>query len=434
MSVTPIRLTRLEREHRYLELLVRAGEILAEALDWHQTIGSVCAAAVDTVADICLLHLANGTVSLVSAAHSDKKLEPELARAAAFLYENKRGVTHPVLRVVKTGQPMLVPHVDQKYMRAHSTSAAHEQFMRSMKYRSVMVVPLISTTQGIIGALTLVRTDANEERYDEEALRFAQDLARRCATAIGKAKLYAQTVHIATVYQQAALPAALPKVDGVSFDAFYEPSSEELLVGGDWYDSFELPDKRIAITVGDVLGHGIDAAVWMSRLRNGFRAALIAQADPARALEIADQMMRMELREEFTTALVALIDPARRTLSCASAGHPGPLVWDGTGEVIDPFAERGLPLGLRSLGEVAKTSQTLCLTPGSFAVFFTDGLLEWDRNIPRAWSRLEAAVSRRDIREALHPANAIREYVIEATRHDDDVAILTVRWDRSPKT
>ncbi len=324
----------------------------------------------------------------------------------------------------------MIPVAEDDYFRRSSTSAEHEQYMRRMKYRSLMIVPLTSATQGTMGALTLVRTDDNEERYDAQALRFAQDLARRCATAIAKAKLYEQTVHIATVYQRAALPERLPSRDGISFDAFYEPSSEELLVGGDWYDAFELPDGRIAITVGDVLGHGVEAAIWMSRLRNALRAALFGDPDPARALEIGDQMLRTEFREEFTTALIALIDPIHQTLSCASAGHPGPLVWDGTGEVIDPFAERGLPLGLRKLGEVAKTSQLLCVKPGSFAAFFTDGLLEWNRNIAQAWSRLQHAIARQDVREALHPANAIRTHVIDANRHEDDVAILTVRWDK----
>jgi serine phosphatase RsbU (regulator of sigma subunit) len=330
-----------------------------------------------------------------------------------------------------TKQPVCKRDIDDEYFRTESVSAEHEQFMRSMHYRSIMVVPLISATQGIIGTITFVRTAESDERYDDDSLRFARDLARRCATAIAKAKLYEQTLKIATIYQKAALPARLPSREGISFDAFYEPSSEELLVGGDWYDAFELSDGRIAITVGDVLGHGIQAAIWMSRLRNGLRAALFSEPDPARALEVADQMLCMEFREEFTTALVGLIDPVRQTLSCASAGHPGPLVWDAAGDVYDPFAERGLPLGLRSFGAIAKTSQVISLQAGTFAVFFTDGLLEWNRDIAQAWLQLNAAIARPDVREALHPASAIRDRVIDGRRHGDDVAILTVRWDRS---
>lgn len=418
----------LEREHRYLELLVRAGEILSTALDWHETINGVCEAAVQTVADICLLALADSDLYLAASAHRDRTLAPLLRCAGEFLPERTRA-EHPAAIVVRTGRPILVPQIDEAYLTRSSTSPEHEQFMRRMEYRSLIVVPLISKTQGTIGALTLVRTRQSEERYDEEVLRFARDLATRCATAIAKSRLYEQSRHIATVYQRAALPARLPKRTGIHFDAYYEPSSEELLVGGDWYDAFELEDGRLAITVGDVLGHGIDAATWMSRLRNGFRAALFGDPDPARALEIADKMMRAESREDFTTALVALIDPTRETLSCASAGHPGPLLWNGTGRIVDPFRERGLPLGLRDLGESARTSQTLALHPGSFLVFFTDGLLEWDRDFDRSWTRLEEAMCRHEIREAARPAKAIRDDVIGTARHEDDVAILTMRWE-----
>lgn len=432
----PIPFGRLEREHRYLQLLLCAGEILAGALDWHETITSVCAAAVETVADLCILDLKDDeeNVTLAAAAHSRPELTPLIEKAGVFLHQRKRQATHPVIVAVATGQAILVQNVDDDYLRSHSVSAEHEQYMRRMRYRSLAVVPLVSATQGRIGALTLVRTEPSEERYDEESLRFIEDLARRCATAIAKAKLYEQTRHIATVYQRAALPERLPDRNGISFDAVYEPSSEDLLVGGDWYDAFEFPDGRIAITIGDVLGHGIEAAIWMSRLRNGLRAALFSDPDPANALEVADQMLRTEFREEFTTALVALIDCGHETLSCASAGHPGPLVWDNSGEVIDPFAERGLPLGLRNFGPVAKTAQVLALKTGSFVTFFTDGLLEWNHDISGAWSRLYDAIGRREVREAEHPAQAIRDRVIDAARHEDDVAVLTVRWDKARRS
>lgn len=429
----PLPLTRLEREHRYLQLLVRAGEILGTALDWHGTIGSVCAAAVDTVADICLLDLnIGGTVDLAAAAHADRKRTAELRQSGEFLTSGSRNVSHPVCAAISSGNPVLVPLVDDAYLRAHSTSEEHEQFMRRLGYRSLMIVPLMTKTQGVVGAMTLVRTDRSEERYDSESLLFAQDLGRRCATAIAKAQLYEQVLNIATTYQKAALPASLPPCEGMTLDAFYEPSSEELLVGGDWYDAFELPDGRIAITVGDVLGHGLEAATWMSKLRSGFRAALFGEPDALRALRIADHMVRAEAQDAFTTAIVAIVDPRHRTLTCASAGHPGPLIWDPTGQIVDPFEERGLPLGLRDLDDVGKTAQTLSLQPGFFAAFFTDGLLEWNRDIDKAWESLKTAIASPEVRLAENSATAVRNAVLNENRHEDDIAILTVRLDKSP--
>ncbi|MGH7330431.1 MAG: PP2C family protein-serine/threonine phosphatase, partial [Polyangiaceae bacterium] len=216
----------------------------------------------------------------------------------------------------------------------------------------------------------------------------------------------------------------LPQREGMFFDAIYEPSSQELLVGGDWYDAFNLVDGKIAITVGDVLGHGLDAAIWMSRLRNGLRAALFADSNPVRALQIAGRLLRAEIREEFVTALVAIIDPVEKTLECASAGHPGPLVWHD-GKVSDPITDRGVPLGLSQLGPGA-TTEKISLSPGCFLVFFTDGLLEWNRNIGEAWAQLESALRRPEVRESAHPARAIREAVIAGDRHEDDVAVLTI--------
>ncbi len=420
-----------DAEHRYLELLVRAGEILGTALDWHETVGAVCDAVVDTIADLCFLYIKDerGALHLAAAAAAQPKIANQLKEADRFMQGPMRR-TPLVAQVLETGESLLVPEVDEQFIETSSVNAAYEQFMRRMNYRSLVIVPIVTKTQGIVGAMGVVRTDRTNEHYDERSLRFIEDLARRCATAIGKAMLYEQTRHIATVFQRAALPNRLPEFEGILLDAFYEPSSQELLVGGDWYDAFTLSDGRIAVTIGDVLGHGLEAAVWMSRLRNGFRAALFGDPDPARALEIVDQMLRSEGEDEFfTTALVALVDPIRQMLCCASAGHPGPLIWTGSGEVLDPFQERGLPLGLRTIAPAAQTAQTLTVHAGSFAAFFTDGLLEWNRDVASSWSALQRAIEKQTIREAVHPARELRDAVIDGAKHQDDVAIVTVRWD-----
>ena len=412
------------RDPRYLELLVRVGEILSSAIDWERTVSAVCNAAVETVADICVLGLTDSELHVAAAAHQNPELTPALHGIGSFLF-GPRTAVHPLVETITTKEPILVSEIGDEWLRLHSTSREHEAFMRRMHYRSMIVVPLISVTEGVIGALQFVRTDPEREEYDENALRFAQDVARQCANAIDKSRMFEQTLRIATLYQKAALPDKLPQHEGIVFDAIYEPSSQELLVGGDWYDAFTLDDGRIAITVGDVLGHGLDAAIWMSRLRNGLRAALFAEPDPVRALSIAGRLLRAEFREEFVTALVALIDPVAKTLEAASAGHPGPLVWNGSDDIVDLIQERGVPLGLSQLGAAAKP-ETFSLTPGCFLAFFTDGLLEWNRNIGQAWAHLEDALRRVEVRQAPHPAHAIRDAVIAGNRHEDDVAVLTV--------
>jgi serine phosphatase RsbU (regulator of sigma subunit) len=324
-------------------------------------------------------------------------------------------------------------HLANAGLEKHATSDEHRAFMERLGYRSMMILPLLSRTSGVLGAMTLAKT-SDATPFDQTDLRFAADLARRCASAIAKSILHSKAVDIAARFQEAALPGKLPQVPGLVLDGFYEPSSEELLVGGDWYDAFEMPDGRIAITVGDVLGHGIKAAVWMARLRNALRAALLSEADPAGALIVADQLMRLDSEDEFSTALVAIIDPVHRTISCASAGHPGPLMWMHDGTIADPISERSLPLGLQQLESVQiRRSQTVLVKAGIFAVFFTDGLLEWNRDVPTAWERLMEAMRRHDVRFARRPAAAIRANVIDTDSHPDDVAILTLRVDGPPR-
>ena len=417
-----------ERDFYYFDLLLRAGEILDRSLDYSQTLQNVCGAAVDTVADVCIIDLGSAeSPRMEAAAHRDPKRTPELENAGRFLRHAEGKSPHPVREVIRSRKALLVTRVDESYLALHATSDEHRSFMERLGYRSMMILPLVSQTSGVLGAMTLAKT-SDESPFDQIDLRFAADLARRCAAAIAKSILHSKTVDIASRFQLAALPGRLPEVPGFVLDGFYEPSSEELLVGGDWYDAFEMPDGRIAITVGDVLGHGIDAAVWMGRLRNALRAAILSEPDPAGALIVADHLMRLDSEDDFSTALVAIVDPVHKTMSCASAGHPGPLLWMPGGKVEDPVSERSLPLGLHELeSEQIRRSQTVLMKAGMFTVFFTDGLLEWNRDVPAAWERLIEAMQRHDIRFARRPAAVIRETVIGSGSHPDDVAILTLR-------
>ena len=253
---------------QYLELLLRAGEIFEESIDYHETIQNVCEAAVESIADICLLDLgAPMELHMAAAAHSDGAKTSDLRHAGKYLHSDGHGPSHPVWNVFSSETPVLVERVDEAYLKNNSTSAEHEQFMRDLRYGSVILAPLRSRLHGMLGVLTLVRTRGSLP-FMQDDVSFAMDLARRCAMAIAKAMLYSETQQIATKFQEAALPQSLPQIPNMGFDAYYEPSSHHMLVGGDWYDAFTLPCGRTAITIGDVLGHGIEAAVWMSRLRN----------------------------------------------------------------------------------------------------------------------------------------------------------------------
>lgn len=416
-------------EARYLLFLVRAGEILGLSLDYHETLRNVCAAAVETVADICLLDLGRGKeIELAAAAHRIPGLSGKLRGAGAHLRECEGFPRHSVCEVMDTGSPVLLERIDDEVIERTATGPAHAQFMRDLGYRSMIVVPVVSHVQGILGALTLVRTQPGQEPYDERALLFAEDLGRRCGVAISKSRLYSQSVEVASRLQLASLPRTLPVKPGMTFDAYYEPAETQLLVGGDWYDAFNLPDGRIGISIGDVTGHGVDAAAFMGSLRDALRTALYATNDLLRALDIADYLIGEEFPEgRFATAQLSIFDSQTRTLSSAAAGHPGPLIWlPKENAVVDPFQLRGLPLGMRRLEPANYELCSLVLDPGAMVVFFTDGLMEWNRDYAAGEAALREALTQEEIRNSVHPAKALRRAVVRG-KHQDDIALLTLR-------
>lgn len=424
-------LRRLKNDAEYMHFLIAAGELLSSSLDYRSTLRNVCAAAVETIADICILDLGSTVdVERVGAAHRDKDLEPLLLTVDAPLRSDAGHPAHPVCKVLDSGKTFFEPYIDDAWIEQHASSAAHAQFMRRMQFRSMIIVPVRSQIWGLTGALTLVRTNLSDKLYDEEAILFAQDLGRRCGIAIGKARLHSQTVDIAERLQKAALPQALPAVPELRFDSLYEPADAALLVGGDWYDAFNLRDGKIGISIGDVSGHGIEAAAQMSSIRNAIRMALVMEHDLSKVLEDADFLFANEVSDgTFCTALVAIVDTERGTMHCASAGHPGPLIWT-RGEVQEPITSRALPLGFGMLSHTPVTPTTVRLEPGCTVVFFTDGLIEWERRPLHGHAALVQALENAQVRNALHPARAIRNACIRGA-HGDDIAVLVMRYERN---
>lgn len=206
-----------------------------------------------------------------------------------------------------------------------------------------------------------------------------------------------------------------------------------MMVGGDWYDAFPLPDGRIGVCVGDVSGHGLEAAVLMASMRNALRTALIMEPNIARALETIDFLMRTEAAgSQFCTAALGIIDLESMTIRLSSAGHPGPKIWDTvSGLVTDPFTKRDLPLGLHDIESSREPPHSVRINSG-IAVFYTDGLIECRRNPVEGDKELERAMSRRDVRESPDPARAIVDTVLGKDEPQDDVAVLVAIFDGSP--
>lgn len=242
------------------------------------------------------------------------------------------------------------------------------------------------------------------------------------------AELYKREHRIADTLQRALLPPVLPRFPGFVLDAVYQPDTDEANVGGDWYDAFELGDARVAISVGDVAGHGLEAATLMGRVRDALRTAAVEESDPGRILLRANAAIEMLENPIMVTAIFAIIDRLTMQMTYACAGHPRPLLAYRDGSV-EQLEGNGVPLGI-GFGE-SWESHTVPLEPGSILAFYTDGLIESDRNLDAAEARMVAAIGRQARGTQQRSALSLVASTISGPQRDD-IAILTVTTSPMP--
>ena len=223
------------------------------------------------------------------------------------------------------------------------------------------------------------------------------------------------------------LPQVMPQLDNVSFSASYSAASESRRVGGDFYDAFLLPNGRVALTIGDVTGHGLEAAVIMGEVRQSLRvAASFEDAAPSQILDRASRLLVGSGRSVFVTAIFGVLDPRTGMFEYATAGHPPPIVYDG--RTLRRLAGSGLPLGLRD-GEGVDFS--LVLPPACTIVLYTDGLIEFTRDLDEGESRLNAAIFSLNGKSD-GAAATIMQRALGEDAATDDIAILTATLHATP--
>lgn len=250
-----------------------------------------------------------------------------------------------------------------------------------------------------------------------------EELGLRIATSIDAAQIYAREHHVADTLQRALLPERLPLDDGLAFDAAYLPGTDEAIVGGDWYDAFRLPDGRIAFSIGDVAGHGLRAAIVMGEVRQAFRAAALNPNSPSLVLERANTIVNMRANPVMVTAIFGIVDPRDNVVTYASAGHPPPILGLPGGGVHE-LPKDGLPLGI--VDEVGASDWTFTIPPGALFALYTDGLIEYSRDVLAGELTLLEAVQDGVSTRSDAPARALVERVFAACSNTDDVATLVV--------
>jgi PAS domain S-box-containing protein len=322
----------------------------------------------------------------------------------------------PVVEAIKTGEAIYADAADHVLARYPALRD------RMHPHPGARVYVPMAVSGRTVGALAFVFRAVRS--FDGADREFIQALAVQCAQALERARLYAREHHVAARLQRALLPATFPDVPGVRIAAVYRAARPEAEVGGDWYDAFTLPGGRLVLTIGDVAGRGLDAAVLMGEMRHAMRTAALAGHDPAKVLQVANSVLGASGRA-MVTAAVVFVDPITWQCLYATAGHPPPLV--ATHRGIEKLDQVTIPLGFREGLPIA--AESLRLPPQALLVLYTDGLIEFDRDPISGELALHAAVVEVFARRLSNPAQAILEQVLASRPALDDIAILTVAVD-----
>ena len=294
--------------------------------------------------------------------------------------------------------------------------------MRLTGHESFLFVPLVAAgrTNGLA-----VTSFAEPVSIAGEDLAFVETLASLAAQALDRARIYESERTIAETLQRSVLPASLPDVPGVQLAARYLPGTDEVDVGGDWFDAVLLPTGRLGIAVGDVVGKGVASAATMAQLRNALRAFALDQMKPSSTVSRLNRLTEELSESAFATVVYAVLDPDTGTCRFTCAGHPPPLVVDPDGRARYVEGGRGLPLGTGAKAHYRQAAVELQV--GSTVILYTDGLVERrSESIDEGLERLRVAAE-----SARGDPQSLVGHVIDALVGDagrrDDIAVLAVR-------
>jgi len=412
-----------KRAENVLAFFARAGRVLGESLEPPMLGYNMARLVVPEHADHCEVYeISRDRLALLASVHTDPEKREILREIHARWPLDLRD--EAIADIFRYNQPVIVPEITDAMRAAEAREPEHLALLHSLNETSRILLPL--SARGLpCGLLSVGYVTSSGRHYAGRDLSFIQELGQRFALALDNAHRYQHEHRVAHALQEAMLEIRLPRVPGARLDSLYIPGESELQVGGDWFDAFELPNGTIALSIGDVTGHGLDAAVVMGELRQAMRSAAIEALTPANVLDHADRALRLQRSETIATAGFALYDPRERTLTYASAGHPAPMFCAPDGQVLS-IEGHGLPLGLRQAGAGEEVHVTF--DPGTMLVLYTDGLTEYNRDAATAEQKLREGLSLECADPAHQPAHSLYRRVVPINAPSpDDTAILTLQ-------
>lgn len=241
---------------------------------------------------------------------------------------------------------------------------------------------------------------------------------------VDRSKRIAETLH------DIFLPKALPQYPDLRLDAMYLSAEKDALVGGDWYDAFELPDGRLIFSIGDVAGHGLEASITVGRLRQAIFTLAWRGDDPGTILKEADRILTRQDPGTMVTAIVGSLDRAHSTMRYAVAGHPPPMIARTQGESAEvlPLGDPPLGIGL----DVNPQTHVVTIARDSIVALYTDGVIEFSRDALTVEKKLARALSSLVGDTAVvHPARSLAHTIFDGVRPSDDAALLLLQFSET---
>jgi serine phosphatase RsbU (regulator of sigma subunit) len=362
-----------EREAaRRVRALYEVSESFAQSLSLDATLDALARSAVQLLGvDAAVIRMpdARGEQLVVSALHvADTRLD---AAVKPVLAHPQRLDTAPLRKLFRRRAGLLLtPELAEELGGSHRLLAPFLE-----KGSTAAVVP-IAIPGEVIGTLTLVSFDPGRQ-ITRETLDTALSIAAQAALAIDNGRLYQQQKEFADTMRRSLLPRSHPELQGLEIGEVFQPSAL-VDVGGDVYDFLELGDGRLAVVLGDVTGHGIEAAADMAMAKFVFRSLAREHPEPGDFLASANDVVCDEVAPgKFITMIYLTVDAATGSIVAACAGHPSPILVTADG-TLRQVAVSGLALGIepRQVYEEASAS----LEAGGALVVYTDGVIEARRN------------------------------------------------------
>jgi GAF domain-containing protein len=410
------------------EFLLKAAQVLSELFDYREMVQRLADVSVPVLADLCLIDIAeeDGQIRRMAARHADptkRALTEELRRS----YPPVADGGHPTVEVMRSGHSVWSSDMDDEFLRATTRDARHYEIVKQLGYTSYITVPLGRLDDRVLGTVSLVSAGSGR-RFSEKDLGLAEQLATQVSSVVSRARAYERERRISHELQRNLLPDAIPHIAGWDVAARYLPAAVGVEVGGDWYDVVPITERLVALVVGDVEGHDLEAARIMSRLRHTLGLLVLEEQDPGKALERLNRTSLSGAQPRLATALVGVLDVVSGEVSFSSAGHHSP-VQIGAGRAVELPVPPGPPLGVQRCHykDYEYRVGDGCL------VMFTDGLVE------RRGTYLDDRLAQLETSLASAPRtdpSAVADFVIESmtadARRSDDIVVLAARHLEAP--